>query len=256
MTYQFELQQQPAQPALVIRARAAVQELPQVFGEAYDALMRYLAELGEQPTGMPFAAYHNLDMQNLDLEIGFPVSRPLPGKGTIQPGELPAGKWARVLHVGPYEQLRDAYEALTSWIADQGYRPSGVSYEAYCSEPGTPPEEIRTWIMFPLQEGSSNMPREELGRVAHYFSHLQVAVLELAKPIHVGDWLHIAGHTTDLVQQVVSLQINHRPVMEAGPDQDVALKVVDHVREHDVIYRIPVEEAREFEDKRLLERAW
>jgi len=100
------------------------------------------------------------------------------------------------------------------------------------------------------------MSREEIGRIRHYFSHLHVAVLELAEPIHVGDWLHIAGHTTDLVQQVISLQINHWPVMEAAPGQDVALKVVDHVREHDAVYRITVEEAREFEGQRLLERSW
>jgi effector-binding domain-containing protein len=151
MNYRCEVQQQPAQPALVIRTRAAVQELPQVFDAAYGALMQYLGALGEQPTGMPFAAYHNMDMQALDLEIGFPVARPLPGKDTIQPGELPAGKWARVLHVGPYDQCRTAYDALSAWIAEQGYRPTGVAYEAYCSEPGTPPQEIRTWIMFPLE---------------------------------------------------------------------------------------------------------
>jgi putative protease len=100
------------------------------------------------------------------------------------------------------------------------------------------------------------MSPEVLGSVVHYFSHLHVAVLALAEPIRIGDWLHIAGHTTDLIQQVVSLQIDHRSVSEAGPGQDVALKVEDHVREHDVVYRITVEQAREFEDRRLLERSW
>jgi putative protease len=100
------------------------------------------------------------------------------------------------------------------------------------------------------------MSQPGIGHVVHYFSHLHVAVLALAAPIHVGDWLHIAGHTTDLVQQVVSLQINHRPVDVAGPGQDVALKVVDHVREHDVIYVITSEEARQFEEQRPLEASW
>ncbi len=151
MTYQIEVTDQPAQPALVIRTRAPAADLPRLFGEAYEALMRYLGELGEQPAGMPFAAYHNMDMQNLDVEIGFPVARPLPGKDTIQPGELPAGRWASVLHIGPYDQCGPAYDALTRWINEHGYTPVGVAYEAYCSEPETPPQEIRTWIRFPLR---------------------------------------------------------------------------------------------------------
>jgi len=33
-----------------------------------------------------------MDMENLDVEMGFTVGRPLPGKGEIQAGEVPAGK--------------------------------------------------------------------------------------------------------------------------------------------------------------------
>jgi effector-binding domain-containing protein len=148
MSYQIEIKQQPVQPALVIRTRAAVQDLPRLFGESYGAIMQYL---GAQPAGLPFTAYHNLDMQNLDVEIGFPVSKPLPGRGTIQPGQLPGGRWATVLHVGPYDQCAAAYDALGAWIKQHGYEPTGVAYEAYCSEPGTPPQDTQTWIMFPLR---------------------------------------------------------------------------------------------------------
>ncbi len=151
MSYQIELKQQPAQPALVIRARAAAQDLPRLFGESYGALMQYLGELGEQPVGMPFAAYHDLDMQNLDLEIGFPVSKVLPGKGTIQAGELPGGKWATLLYIGPYDQCGPAYDALAAWIKENGYEATGVAYEAFCSEPDTPPQDTQTWIMYPLK---------------------------------------------------------------------------------------------------------
>jgi hypothetical protein len=47
------------------------------------------ASWGEQPAGPAFVAHHNMDMQNLDIEQGFPVSKPLPAKGEIQPGEIP-----------------------------------------------------------------------------------------------------------------------------------------------------------------------
>ena len=151
MEYQCELKEQAAQPALSVRTHAAVQELPSLIGKTYGAIMQYLAELGEQPAGMPFTAYYNMDMQNLDIEIGFPVAHPLAGKGEIQASEFPGGKLASVIHIGPYDQLGAAYEALGQWVKAQGYEATGVTYELYYSGPDTPPQEIRTEIIFPLK---------------------------------------------------------------------------------------------------------
>jgi effector-binding domain-containing protein len=151
MTYQCEIKHQPAQPTLSIRTRAAVGQLPQLFGQTYGAIMQYLGELGEQPVGMPFAAYYNMDMQDLDLEIGFPVSKPLPDRGEMKSGALPAGPIATTLHIGPYDAIGPAYEALTQFMQTNGYSPSGAAYEFYFSGPDTPPAEIQTQVMFPLQ---------------------------------------------------------------------------------------------------------
>ena len=82
-------------------------------------------------------------------------------------------------------------------------------------------------------------PTEAIGRVTHYFSHLSVAALSLDEPLSVGDRIHIKGHTTDLVQAVESLEVEHQRVDSAGPGDDVALRVDDHVRDHDSIYREP-----------------
>lgn len=80
-------------------------------------------------------------------------------------------------------------------------------------------------------------PTEAIGRVTHYFSHLSVAAVELQEPLAVGDRIHIRGHTTDLVQDVSSIEVEHAAVQSAGPGDEVALKVDDHVRDHDLIYR-------------------
>lgn len=79
-------------------------------------------------------------------------------------------------------------------------------------------------------------PDEAVGTVTHYYSHLAVAGIRLTSPLRVGDRIHIRGHTSDLVQTVGSLEIDRRGVDHAGPGDDVALKVDDHVREHDHIY--------------------
>ncbi len=77
--HKCELRERLAQPTLSVRTVAAVQELPQIMGRVFGEIMQYLGELGEYPAGPPFAAYYSLDMQNLEVEVGFPVTRPLPG---------------------------------------------------------------------------------------------------------------------------------------------------------------------------------
>ena len=80
-------------------------------------------------------------------------------------------------------------------------------------------------------------PRDAIGQVTHFFSHLSVAAVSLREPLTIGDRIHIRGHTTDLLQVVGSVEVEHAGVETAGPDDDVALKVDAHVRDHDLIFR-------------------
>lgn len=87
---------------------------------------------------------------------------------------------------------------------------------------------------------AQTLPGEPIGVVTHYFSHLSVAVLRLDQgaTLRVGDRIHIRGHTTDFGQRVDSLQVEHQSVMEVGPADDFGIKVIDHAREHDIVYRV------------------
>jgi effector-binding domain-containing protein len=92
-----------------------------------------------------------MDMQDLDVEAGFPVTRALPGKNDIKSGEILAGKHAACLHVGPYAQSVPAYDALARWTEENGYTPTGVAFEFYLNDPTqTPQAELQTRIVFPL----------------------------------------------------------------------------------------------------------
>ena len=55
------------------------------------------------------------------------------------------------MHIGPYDTVGPAYEALTQYVKANGYEPAGPAYEFYFSGPETPPEEIRTQIAFPVK---------------------------------------------------------------------------------------------------------
>ena len=69
MSYNCQIIEREEQPVLSIRTHAAVQDISNVLGRAYGAIAHYLEELGESPSGAPFAGYYNMDMQNLDLEM-------------------------------------------------------------------------------------------------------------------------------------------------------------------------------------------
>lgn len=150
MTYCYEIKDLPNQAVLSIRANTSVQDLPSIPGKSFDAIMRYPGELGEQSVGYPFTTHYNMDMQNPDVEIGFPGSRPLTGKDAIQPGNFPSGKVATCLHVVPYHEIEPAYHAL--WIAEQGYEPSEIAYEVCLNDPETTThQELQTQILSPLK---------------------------------------------------------------------------------------------------------
>lgn len=74
--------------------------------------MAQIESLEEYPAGMPFVTFYNMDIQALDIEIGFPTARSLPGKGEVQPAAIPAGPVATCEYTGPYEELAAPYEAL------------------------------------------------------------------------------------------------------------------------------------------------
>lgn len=151
MNHKCELYDQSAQPILAIHTHGAVADLPKILGESYDAIMKYLHEIHEEPGGAPFVTYFNLDMQDLDIEIGFPVSKSLPGKDHIISKEMPAGKYASVLHKGPYPEMGAAYEALNRFMVENSIQPSGIVYEFYLNSPmEVPPDELKTQIVFPV----------------------------------------------------------------------------------------------------------
>lgn len=80
-------------------------------------------------------------------------------------------------------------------------------------------------------------PKEKvLGKIDHYFDKISVAAIKVTGPFKVSDIIHVKGHTTDFVQKVASLQINHQEVDSVKRGDDVGLLVREQVRDHDIVY--------------------
>jgi len=79
---------------------------------------------------------------------------------------------------------------------------------------------------------------QEVGKVAHFFSKISVAVVDLTATLSIGDRIRIQGPTTDFEQTVDSMQIEHENVATAQKGQSIGLKVKERVREKDTVYKI------------------
>ena len=77
----------------------------------------------------------------------------------------------------------------------------------------------------------------EVGHITHFFSKINVAVLELTAPLALGDRILVKGPTTDFEQVVESMQIEHANIPKAEAGQSVGLKMAEHTKERDVVYK-------------------
>lgn len=83
------------------------------------------------------------------------------------------------------------------------------------------------------------MEREKVGEVFHYFGKIGVAAIRLTDgALGVGDTIQIQGPTTNLTQRVETMQIEHAAVPRAEQGQEVGVKVSEHVRERDLVYKV------------------
>ena len=125
--------------------------------------------------------------------------------------------------------LRRALPKKARPTAKAAVKPTPVS-------PPAQPEAVRPTPSLPAQPAPSE---ERIGVVTHYYSHLSVATIRLESgTLRVGDMIHIRGHTTDFSQKVESLEVNNAPATEVRPNDDFGLKVVEHAREHDVVFKV------------------
>ena len=76
---------------LSVQTTTSAVNLPNVVGKVYGAILKYISEIGEEPSGPAFIAYYNMDIENLSVEIVFPVSKEMAGKGDIVLRLIPAG---------------------------------------------------------------------------------------------------------------------------------------------------------------------
>ncbi len=153
-------------PALAIEWDGSAGNEPgaigRAMGEGFGVLQEFVAARALVPSGPPRAIYHTYGPAGTRFTLAIPIeARPrdkVTGH-TVRIEEMGGGKALRFTHTGPYERLRDTYDAISGWLTAEGMMASEADWanfmpmwEEYAADPTTTrAEELVTHIYLPLR---------------------------------------------------------------------------------------------------------
>jgi effector-binding domain-containing protein len=149
----YQVVQRQAQPAATIRTKCKFDEVSKTLASVLPEVMQHITASGGKLMGPPFTIYHSFGPDEIDLEAGMPVQNVIAAAGRVKNSELPAGRTVTVWHVGPYDKLGAAHDALQAHLAAQKLQARGGPYEIYWTDPGMVPDPAKwkTQLFAPIE---------------------------------------------------------------------------------------------------------
>jgi effector-binding domain-containing protein len=147
--YDIRVRELDEQPAAIVRARVAEDEVPVWCVGAYAHVINHLQGHDIPTVGLPFARCAK-DEAGYDVEAGLPIPTPIldapegddgdGADGRVHGITLPEGRAVTTWHRGKYADVADAYAALADWVDEAGVEINGPPWEVYHSPPTTDPD--------------------------------------------------------------------------------------------------------------------
>ncbi len=157
MPYDVKVVEVAAQPIAVVDGRARQADFPKVIRPMFDKFYQNVGSVNVGQRGLNIIVYRNVPDVNLlvseegvPLEIGVQVPAPFAGNGIIRCTSTPGGRAATVVHMGPYDRLNLAYDALGKWRKDNRELWAGPFWEVY-GHWNDDPAQLRTDVYYLLK---------------------------------------------------------------------------------------------------------
>jgi effector-binding domain-containing protein len=147
----IQLFEYPEQHVLSIRKTINFSDYPAIARRSYEEIMMYAAQQGLLFSNGPYVCYHNADLEKLDVELGFPIARPVSGDGEILGHTIPAQKVVSSIFLGAYEDTDPLLLEIMQWIAKHGLEQKGTIFNYYLNEGDRPTNELLTQIVVPVK---------------------------------------------------------------------------------------------------------
>ncbi len=127
-------------------------EIPKILGEVLPKAMQHVKSKDGELAGPPFTHYLSMG-ETIELQAGVPLRGKISGSDSVEIGELPGGDVLTTVHVGPYDQLNKAYQALVAHVQKHDLTPGDTIWEYYWTDPEAEedPSNWKTEIFLPLK---------------------------------------------------------------------------------------------------------
>lgn len=152
MTHRISVQTAPPLGLAAVTRRLKIPEIAGAFRPALESVRPLLAKHPQlNSDGRIVLVYHHPAHREdaMSIDFGVHVSRPFETEGEVFYTETPAGEVAVATHVGAYENLPAAHEAIHLWRAETGRDFDGLSWEIYGAF-NADPAKNETQIMYLL----------------------------------------------------------------------------------------------------------
>ena len=80
--------------------------------------------------------------------------------------------------------------------------------------------------------------KRRIGIITRYFHKIGVAAIMLEDQLNIGSKISIEGATTNFEMTINSMQVDRADIKSGSKGQEIAIKVTDRVREHDVVFLV------------------
>ncbi|WP_430972409.1 SRPBCC family protein [Sunxiuqinia rutila] len=147
-----ELVNLPAFDFVSIRQTIELEDVSEQMGINYGQLINFINQNDLAMTNMPYAIYHKIDGNLIDLECGIPVNSKVEAQENILTGTMPAKTYAAADHFGSYDHLEQTHSFIQKWIQNNELQLAGSPMEQYLTDPQKEPDESKwvTAIYYPV----------------------------------------------------------------------------------------------------------
>lgn len=148
--HRVEVVHEPAREAAVQRFEVDLERISEQMGPAFGGVAGYLGRHGIAMTGSALTHY-TVRADGMEAAAGFGVAEPFEGGDGVEWFVLPEVEAVTTVHVGPYDRLVEAYDALRAHAATVGRSlDESQMWEEYLTGPDVPPDQMRTRVVWPL----------------------------------------------------------------------------------------------------------
>jgi effector-binding domain-containing protein len=132
------------QDTAVVKVTVKFTDLPDAERSARAKIANVLATLNIGPVGYSFTLCRVQQEGKIYLEPGVIVARAFDAEGDVVHSQLPAGRAVKHVLIGPFDRLPQAWPALFSWCAAQGFKREGTFWQVYGPNAADPAKQETT----------------------------------------------------------------------------------------------------------------